>query len=148
MRIASGWYMAKAGDDPFVLAGTGGVVLGEARTNHEGRKAILLVRGEEDTREFVALVATMGISIVETMHQPGTIDPRGYFGKGRLQDVADELSSRVKGHPWQEVDLLLMHTNASPRQLVGVSSAVEVEVCCLRALANVLNAPRHGTSAH
>ena len=128
MRIASGWYMAKAGDDPFVLAGTGGVVLGEARTNHEGRKAILLVRGEEDTREFVALVATMGISIVETMHQPGTIDPRGYFGKGRLQDVADELSSRVKGHPWQDVDLLLMHTNASPRQLVGVSSAVEIEV--------------------
>ena len=127
--------MAKSSDDISVLAGTGGVVLGEARTNHEGRKAVLLIRGDEDTSEFVALVETMGIAIVETLHQPGIEDPRGYFGKGRLQDVADELSSRVQGHPWQNVDLVLMHTNASPRQLVGVSSAVKSKfgigfVCC------------------
>lgn len=128
MRITSGLCMAKSSDDISVLAGTGGVVLGEARTNHEGRKAVLLIRGDEDTSEFVALVETMGIAIVETLHQPGIEDPRGYFGKGRLQDVADELSSRVQGHPWQNVDLVLMHTNASPRQLVGVSSAVEIEV--------------------
>ena len=58
--------MAKGSEEFPVLAGTGGVALGEARTNHEGRKAILLVRGDEDTREFTTLVATMGITIVET----------------------------------------------------------------------------------
>jgi GTP-binding protein HflX len=121
--------MAKGSDEFPVLAGTGGVALGEARTNHEGRKAILLIRGDGDTLEFISLVATMGITIVETLHQPGHIDPRGYFGKGRLQDVADELTSRtLKNHPWQNVDLVLIHTNASPRQLVGVSEAVGVEV--------------------
>jgi len=121
--------MAKGSDEFSVLAGTGGVTLGEARTNHEGRKAILLVRGDEDTLEFIALVATMGITIVETLHQPGHIDPRSFFGKGRLQDLADELASRtLPNHPWQKVDLVLIHTNASPRQLVGVSEAVGIEV--------------------
>ena len=97
MRITSGLCMAKSSDDISVHAGTGGVVLGEARTNHEGRKAVLLIRGDEDTSEFVALVETMGIVIVETLHQPGIEDPRGYFGKGRLQDVADEATSRLRG---------------------------------------------------
>ena len=120
--------MAKDDTDPFVLAGTGGVTLGEARTNHEGRKAILLLRGSEDASEFIALVATMGIQIIETLHQPGHEDPRGYFGKGRLQDVSDELASRPQGHPWVGVDLVLLHTNATPRQLVGVSDGVKVEV--------------------
>ena len=120
--------MAKANESGPIFAGAGGVVLGEARTNHEGRKAILLVRDNENTAEFVALVATMGITIVETLHQPGQLDPRGYFGKGRLQDVADELSSRIGSHPWQGVDLVLLHTNASPRQLVGVNEVVQIEV--------------------
>jgi hypothetical protein len=65
--------MAKGSDEFPVLAGTGGVALGEARTNHEGRKAILLIRGDGDTLEFISLVATMGITIVETLHQPGHI---------------------------------------------------------------------------
>lgn len=120
--------MAKADESGPIFAGTGGVVLGEARTNHEGRKAVLLVRDNENTTEFVALVATMGITIVETLHQPGQLDPRGYFGKGRLQDVADELSSRIGSHPWQGVDLVLLHTNASPRQLVSVNEVVQIEV--------------------
>ncbi|RJU82947.1 MAG: HflX family GTPase [Candidatus Poseidoniales archaeon] len=128
MRMTRRSGMAKTNESDPVFAGTGGVVLGEARTNHEGRKAILLVRDNENTAEFVALVATMGITIVETLHQAGQPDPRGYFGKGRLQDVADELSSRIGAHPWQGVDLVLLHTNASPRQLVGVSEGVQIEV--------------------
>ncbi len=114
--------------DNSMLAGAGGVILGEARTNHQGRKAILMVRDGENSREFEALVATMGIEIVEILIQTGREDPRGYFGKGRLQDVADELSSRVEGHPWQSVDLVLIHNNATPRQLVAVSDTVKVEV--------------------
>ncbi|MBT3477391.1 MAG: GTPase HflX [Euryarchaeota archaeon] len=128
MRMTRRSGMAKTDESGPIFAGTGGVVLGEARTNHEGRKAILLVRDNENTTEFVALVATMGITIVETLHQPGQLDPRGYFGKGRLQDVADELSSRIGSHPWQGVDLVLLHTNASPRQLVSVSEVVQIEV--------------------
>ena len=69
----------------------------------------------------------MGIVIVESIYQPGEQDPKGYFGKGRLQDVSDELRLRVAGHPWQGVDLVLIHTNATPRQLVAVSDATKVE---------------------
>lgn len=111
-----------------VLAGAGGVALGEARTNHEGRKAILLVRGDEDVTEFCGLVSTMGIEIIETLNQPGQIDPRGYFGRGRLQDVGDELKTKTPNHPWHQVDLVLIHANATPRQIVTISDVVQVEV--------------------
>jgi len=120
--------MAQPPEDPYVVAGAGGVVLGEARTSHEGRKAILLVRGEEDTKELVDLARTMGITIVETLVQGGRIDPRTYFGKGRLLDVAEEFASLVPGHPWAGVDLVLMHTNATARQLVGVNGLLGVEI--------------------
>ena len=104
MRMTLGQNMAK--QEHFeVLAGAGGVALGEARTNHEGRKAILLVRGNDDVSEFCGLVNTMGIDIIETLNQPGQIDPRGYFGKGRLQDVGDELKTKTTNHPWHGVDL-------------------------------------------
>ena len=45
MRMTRRRTMAKRSDEFSLLAGTGGVDLGEARTNHEGRKAILLIRG-------------------------------------------------------------------------------------------------------
>ncbi|DAC60566.1 MAG TPA: HflX family GTPase [Candidatus Poseidoniales archaeon] len=128
MRMTLRSYMAQQGPDFNVLAGAGGVALGEARTNHEGRRAILLIRGNEDTTEFESLVKTMGITIVETVFQPGQPDVKGYFGIGRLQDIADELRLRVAGHPWQDIDLVLIHTNATPRQLVAVSDATNVEV--------------------
>ena len=120
--------MAKQEPNYEVLAGAGGVALGEARTNHEGRKAILMVRGEEDVSEFCSLVETMGIEIIETLQQPGKTDPKGYFGKGRLQDLSDELKTRTENHPWQNVDLVLIHANATPRQLVAVSDSAGVEV--------------------
>ncbi len=115
-------------DEPIpVLAGTGGVALGEARTNHEGRRAILLHKDGEPS-ELIALAETMGIEIVDIQHQKGVENPRTYFGKGRLQDVADEISSAVEGHPWHGVDLVIIHSNASPRQLVSVHEFVQVEV--------------------
>ena len=115
-------------DEPIrVLAGTGGVALGEARTNHFGRRAILLHR-EGNPRELIALAETMGIEIVDIQYQKGKDDPRTYFGKGRMQDVADEISVSIPGHPYHGVDLVLLHTNASPRQLVGINELVQVEV--------------------
>ena len=120
--------MAKQDSNFEVLAGAGGVALGGARTNHEGRKALLLVRGEDDTTEFRGLVSTMGIEIIEVLKQPGPIDPRGYFGKGRLQDLGDELKTRSQNHPWFGVDLVLIHTNTTPRQIVTVSDMVQIEV--------------------
>ena len=71
MRLTVPRGMAQPPDDPFVVAGSGGVVLGEARTNHEGRRALLLVRGAEDTTELRLLAETMGITIVETVLQSG-----------------------------------------------------------------------------
>jgi len=120
--------MAKQEEHYEVLAGAGGVALGEARTNHEGRKAILLVRGDDDISEFCGLVSTMGIEIIETLNQSGTVDPKGYFGRGRLQDLSDELKTRSGNHPWKSVDLVLIHTNATPRQLVAVSDSAQIEV--------------------
>ena len=128
MRLTVPRGMAQPPEDPFVIAGSGGVVLGEARTNHEGRRALLLVRGAEDTSELRSLAETMGITIVETVLQSGQVDPRTYFGKGRLEDIADERSSTLSGHPWQGVDLAIIHTNATPRQLVGVSQSLGIEV--------------------
>ena len=52
----------------------------------------------------------------------------GSWAKGKLQDVTEELRSASHGHPWNGVDLLLLHTNATPRQLVGVNDAVGIEV--------------------
>ncbi|MDB3858813.1 50S ribosome-binding GTPase [Candidatus Poseidonia sp.] len=120
--------MAKPPEAPFVVAGSGGVVVGEARTNHEGRRALLLVRGDDDTSELKALVATMGIQIVEVLSQNGRIDPRTYFGKGRLEDIAEERKHATVPHPWAKVDLVIMHTNATPRQLVGVGEILGLEL--------------------
>jgi len=115
-------------DEPIqVLAGTGGVALGDARTNHEDRRAILLHR-EGNPIELIALAETMGIEVVDVQFQKGKDDPRTFFGKGRLQDIADEISSAVEGHPWHGVDLVIIHSNASPRQLVNIHALVQVEV--------------------
>ncbi len=115
-------------DEPIqILAGTGGVALGEARTNHEGRKAILLYR-DGNPAELIGLAHTMGIEIVDVIHQKGRDDVKTYFGKGRLQDVSDELAGMVEGHVWYGVDLVLLHTNATPRQLVSVHENLQVEV--------------------
>lgn len=115
-------------DEPIqVLAGTGGVALGEARTNHQGRRAVLMHR-DGDPAELLALAETMGIEVVDVQYQKGKDDPRTYFGKGRLQDVADEISTAVEGHPWHGVDLVIVHSNASPRQLVNIHESVQVEV--------------------
>ena len=148
MRMTLRLFMAKQEPNFEVLAGAGGVALGEARTNHEGRKAILLIRGQEDTTEFESLINTMGIVIVESINQPGEQDPKGYFGKGRLQEVSDELRLRVAGHPWQGVDLVLIHTNATPRQLVAVSDATKLEVWDrVRLLLSLFNAHANSLEA-
>ena len=110
-----------------ILAGAGGVGLGESRTDHSGRKAILLVR-EGDSAELSALAATMGIEIVEEIYQPGRPDAQGFFGKGRLQDVADDVSSIIDGHPWKGVDLVIIHSNATARQLVNIHNVVGIEI--------------------
>ncbi len=77
MRMTTRLIMAQQEPDFNVLAGAGGVALGEARTNHEGRRALLLVRGDEDTTEFESLASTMGILIVESIFQPGNPDAKG-----------------------------------------------------------------------
>ena len=59
-------------DEPIqVLAGTGGVALGEARTNHDGRKAVLLHR-DGNPSELIALAETMGIEILDVQYQEGS----------------------------------------------------------------------------
>lgn len=115
-------------DSPsLVLAGAQGMDTTDFSTDHSGRKAILLTR-EKDTWEFEELAETMGLEIIEVIYQQGREDPHGFFGKGRLEDVGDELSQSPIGHPWKGIDLVLVHQNASPRQLVSISKVVGVEV--------------------
>ena len=102
-------------------AGSGGMDLELSQTSHSGRKAVLLTRDSE-FKETHALLETMGIFIVETIVQSGLEDPRHFFGKGRLKDVANEITTISDAHPWRGVDLVIIHTNASPRQLVTVSN--------------------------
>lgn len=109
-----------------VIAGSGGVLLGEGRTNHEGRKALLLVRGDEDTSEYENLASTMGIQIVEKMIQPGKINPASYFGGGRLKLIQETLN--IKSGAYKQVSLILLHTNATPRQLVAIDQILGIEV--------------------
>ena len=110
----------------FLLSGSEGA--GEqSRRQHEGRRAILLTR-ESEVSEFVALTSTMGIEIVETILQTGRSDPRSVIGSGRLEAVSDELKAKVRGHPWTGVDLVLVHYNATPRQLVNLNDVLDVEV--------------------
>ena len=112
---------------PTGLTGGGGYDLSEGRTDHIGRKAILLHR-EGDTTELNSLLDSMGIEVVEIIQQPGEIDPRSYFGRGKLQDVADEVEGISEDHPWSKVDLVIIHCNSTPRQLVAVSETVRLEV--------------------
>ena len=126
MRVFQGLYMADSKAD--LLAGAGGLVTDEAQSDHQNRKALLLVRNNEDCSEFISLAETMGIKIVERIDQRGRGDAKWFMGQGKLQDIVEELQSATLGHPWNGVDLLLLHTNATPRQLVGVNDAVGVEV--------------------
>lgn len=112
--------------DGEVIAGSGGVLLGEGRTNHQGRKAILLVRGHEDTSELENLIATMGIEVVDNIMQPGKANPGSYFGTGRLELLKETL--QIKTEPFKDVSLIILHTNATPRQLVAINQILGVEV--------------------
>lgn len=118
---------ARADASGTLLAGSGG--LGdEAQASHEGRKAILLTR-ETDVAEFRALAETMGVEIVEVLHQAGQVDPRTFFGSGRLESAGTDLhaSHALDRHPWHGVDLVLIHHNLSPRQLVNIHEALGVD---------------------
>lgn len=115
-----------AGTD--VLAGAGGMFLGAARTDHVGRRAIMLVRGGDDPSEMLALAVTMGIEVVDSVRQSGAVDPRTVLGRGRIDEVADVLQNMPEDDPWYGVDLVLLHVNATPRQLVATSTVLGVEV--------------------
>ena len=74
-----------------LLAGAGGLVTDDAQSDHQGRKALLLVRNNEDCDEFIALAKTMGINIVDRIDQRGRSDAKWFMGQGKLQDVTEEL---------------------------------------------------------
>jgi len=111
----------------FILAGGGGLVDG-TRTSHEGRRAVLLTR-QRDSKEFIGIAETMGIEIIEEVFQSGSDDPRGYFGKGRLEMVGSDLgaSQVITSHPWHGVDLVLIHHNLTPRQIVTIHDDLRME---------------------
>ncbi len=118
---------ARADGSGTLLAGSGGLA-DEAQDSHQGRRAILLTR-EEDVEEFRALAETMGLIIIEEVFQKGGSDPRTFLGSGRLEEVGTDLhASRVlKAHAWYGVDLVLVHHNLSPRQLVNIHEALSID---------------------
>ena len=77
---------------------------------------------------MLALAVTMGIEVVDSVRQSGAVDPRTVLGRGRLDEVADILQNMPEDDPWYGVDLVLLHVNATPRQLVATSTVLGVEV--------------------
>ncbi len=113
--------------DVPLLAGSGGLLSDDITLSHADRRAVLLTR-DEDTAEFEALAATLGIEVVEVLHQSGSPDPRTHMGRGRLKIVGDEFVSERRDHPWADVDLVLVHATLLPRQLVNIHDMLTVEV--------------------
>ena len=104
-----------------------GLDAGRSQTSHQNRRALLLTR-ETDTAEFEALAATLGIDIVETIFQRGKPSPRVHLGRGKIEEIAEQMGMRNEGHPWDGIDLILVHHNALPRQLVNLDDALGMEV--------------------
>ena len=106
-------YRAKdmADSKADLLAGAGGLVTDEAQSDHQGRKALLLVRNNEDCDEFIALAKTMGINIVDRVDQRGRSDAKWFLGQGKLADTkthregcsgikSDQHGHQVGQQPW------------------------------------------------
>ena len=112
--------------DVPLLAGMGGVNSSETQSIHFGRKAIILSR-ENNTKEMTSLAQTMGIEIVDTVFQKGKPNSNTYLGTGKLQEISEELSMAGKGHAWEKVDLILIHSNLKPSQLVNINDLTSIE---------------------
>jgi|TARA_B100001996_G_C18668719_1_gene595861 GTP-binding protein HflX len=112
--------------DVPLLAGMGGVDSSQSQSIHFGRKAIILSR-DKNTDELSSLAQTMGIQIVDVVIQKGKANSKTFLGSGKLQEISEELQMAGKGHPWKNVDLLLVHSNLKPSQLVNVNDLTSVE---------------------
>ncbi len=112
--------------DVPLLAGMGGVDSSQSQSIHFGRKAIILSR-DKNTEELSSLAHTMGIEIVDVVIQKGKANSKTFLGSGKLQEISEELQMAGKGHPWKNVDLLLVHSNLKPSQLVNVNDLTSVE---------------------
>ena len=82
----------------------------------------MVLKTQQNSLVWCKLWAT----IVESIYQPGDQDAKGYFGKGRLQDISTNYDCELMAIHGK-IDLVLIHTNAT-RQLVAVSDATNVEV--------------------
>ncbi len=112
--------------DVPLLAGMGGVNTSESQSVHFGRKAIILTR-EKNTKELTSLAQTMGIEIVDIVLQKGKPNSNTYLGTGKLQEISEELKMAGKGHIWKNVDLILIHSNLKPSQLVNINDLTSIE---------------------
>ena len=112
--------------DVPLLAGMGGVNSSESQSIHFGRKAIILSR-DKNTDELSSLAQTMGIEIVDVVIQKGKANSKTYLGAGKLQQISEELRMAGKGHTWTNVDLLLIHSNLKPSQLVNINDLTTIE---------------------
>ena len=78
--------------------------------------------------ELLALAETMGVEIVDIQYQ------KGMTTLGHILERADYKTWRMKFRSTRSkathgtVDLVIIHSNASPRQLVNVHESVQVEV--------------------
>jgi len=112
--------------DVPLLAGMGGVNSSESQSIHFGRKAIILTR-EKNTKEMMSLAQTMGIEIVDIVLQKGKPNSHTYMGTGKLMEISEELKMSGKGHIWNSVDLILIHSNLKPNQLVNINDLTSIE---------------------
>ena len=76
---------------------------------------------------MMSLAQTMGIEIVDIVLQKGKPNSHTYMGTGKLMEISEELGMSGKGHIWNNVDLILIHSNLKPNQLVNINDLTSIE---------------------
>lgn len=108
------------------LPGSGGGTIDSIKRKNQGRKCILLHK-KKDVAETLKLAKAVGLDIVECIYQSGKENHRTFFGSGKLNSISAELEMNNSLHPWYNVDLVLIHSNANPIQMVELNKILRLE---------------------
>ena len=49
------------------------------------------------------------------------------MGNWKINEISEELGMSGKGHIWNNVDLILIHSNLKPNQLVNINDLTSIE---------------------
>ena len=86
-----------------------------------------MLHKKKDVDETLKLAKAVGLDVVECVFQSGKENQKSFFGTGKLNSISAEFEMKNPTHPWYGVDLVLVHTNASPIQIVELNKILKLE---------------------